>query len=172
MSATKSGSRKRAYEFELTKIDKSNRSTNDNFNLDLDFDLEENSVRVARKIRGSIICTASVVASFPGGAGHKYTVSKHDVLGLVQLACGELVAYRIRVDSISPYAPATPMTCAALDVGPAEVEAVAYGFVNLEGITLKANQIAEAALFLASDESLYISGHKLVVDGGYSAVNR
>ncbi|XP_014495610.1 short-chain dehydrogenase reductase 3b-like [Vigna radiata var. radiata] len=129
-------------------------------------------VMVARKIRGSIICTASVAASFAGGAGHEYTVSKHGVLGLVRSACGELGAYGIRVNSISPYALATPMTCAALDVGPAEVEAAAYGSANLEGITLKANHIAEAALFLASDESLYISGHNLVVDGGYSAVNR
>ncbi|KAG2410154.1 DNA ligase 1 [Vigna umbellata] len=41
MSATKSGSRKRASESELTKTDKNNRSTNDNFDLDLDFDLSD-----------------------------------------------------------------------------------------------------------------------------------
>jgi len=37
---------------------------------------------------------------------------------------------------------------------------------------LKAKHIAEAALFLASDEAVYISGHNLVVDGGFSVVNR
>jgi NAD(P)-dependent dehydrogenase (short-subunit alcohol dehydrogenase family) len=40
----------------------------------------------------------------------------------------------------------------------------------LKGIVLKAKHIAEAALFLASDEAVYISGHNLVVDGGFSVV--
>ncbi|BAT86218.1 Short-chain dehydrogenase [Vigna angularis] len=129
-------------------------------------------VMVAKKIRGSIICTASVASSVGGSAGHEYTVSKHGVLGLVRSACGEFGAYGIRVNSVSPYALASPLTCDALDWGPAEVDAAQHGSANLEGITLKANHIAEAALFLASDESLYISGHNLVVDGGFTAVNR
>ncbi|ESW35211.1 hypothetical protein PHAVU_001G216000 [Phaseolus vulgaris] len=129
-------------------------------------------VMVERKIRGSIICTVSIAGSNAGAAGHEYTVSKHGLLGLVRSACGELGAYGIRVNSISPYAIATPLTCDALEVGVAEVEAAAHGSANLEGITLKANHIAEAALFLASDESLYVSGHNLVVDGGFSVVNR
>ncbi|CAJ1874049.1 unnamed protein product [Sphenostylis stenocarpa] len=129
-------------------------------------------VMVATKTRGSIICTASVACSFGGSAGHEYTTSKHGVVGLVRSACGELGAYGIRVNSISPYALASPLTCDALDVGPAEVEAMAHGSAILEGITLKANHIAEAALFLASDESIYISGHNLAVDGGFSSVNR
>ncbi|XP_039686704.1 short-chain dehydrogenase reductase 3a isoform X2 [Medicago truncatula] len=129
-------------------------------------------VMVERKIRGSIICTASVAGFVGRCAGHDYTASKHGLIGLVRSACGELGAYGIRVNSISPYAVATPLACRALDMVPSEVEAVGLDYANLQGITLKAAHIAETALFLASDESAYISGHNLVVDGGFSVINR
>ncbi|ESW35212.1 hypothetical protein PHAVU_001G216100 [Phaseolus vulgaris] len=129
-------------------------------------------VMVERKTRGSIICTASVAGSVAGCAGHDYTASKHALVGLVRSTCSELGAYGIRVNSISPYAVATPLTCEALDMKDSEVEAAGHALANLHGITLKASHIAEAALFLASDESAYMSGHNLIVDGGFSVVNR
>lgn len=129
-------------------------------------------VMVERKIRGSIICTASVAGFVGGCAGHDYTASKHGLIGLVRSTCSELGAYGIRVNSISPYAVATPLACRTLDMVPSEVEAVGLDYANLQGITLKAAHIAETALFLASDESAYISGHNLVVDGGFSVINR
>ncbi|PON82923.1 NAD(P)-binding domain containing protein [Trema orientale] len=42
---------------------------------------------------------------------------------------------------------------------------------NLKGVTLKAEDIANAALFLASEEGRYVSGHNLLVDGGFTIVN-
>ncbi|XP_045796814.1 short-chain dehydrogenase reductase 3b-like [Trifolium pratense] len=127
---------------------------------------------VERKIRGSIICTASVAGSVAGCAGHDYTASKHGLIGLVRSTCSELGAYGIRVNSISPYAVATPLSCRGLDMEVSEVEAIGNDFANLKGITLKTTHIAETALFLASDESAYISGHNLVVDGGFSVINQ
>jgi enoyl-[acyl-carrier-protein] reductase (NADH) len=53
----------------------------------------------------------------------------------------------------------------------AAVEAFCNSVANLEGTTLKAEDIAEAGLYLASDEAKYVSGHNLVVDGGISVVN-
>ncbi|GAU11330.1 hypothetical protein TSUD_343210 [Trifolium subterraneum] len=128
-------------------------------------------VMVERKIRGSIICTASVAGSIAGSGGHDYVTSKHGLIGLVRSTCGELGAYGIRVNSISPYAVATPLPCRALNMEVSEVEAMGNDSANLKGITLKTTHIAEAALFLASDESAYISGHDLVVDGGFSVIN-
>ncbi|MED6146237.1 Short-chain dehydrogenase reductase 3b [Stylosanthes scabra] len=130
-------------------------------------------VMVERKTRGSIICTAST-ASMVGqeAAGHGYTTSKHGLLGLVRSACGELGAYGIRVNAISPYVVATPLSCGVLGLEASEVESAGAVDANLQGIVLKPIHIAEAALFLASDQSAYISGHNLPVDGGLLAVNR
>ncbi|KAL1312806.1 hypothetical protein HN51_039394 [Arachis hypogaea] len=131
-------------------------------------------VMVARRTRGSIICTGSVVASVGIGAaaGVSYTASKHGLIGLVRSACGELGRYGIRVNSVSPYVVATPLVCRALNVEASEVESAGGVGTSLRGIVLKPIHVAEAALFLASDESAYISGHDLTVDGGFLAVNR
>ncbi|XP_048226564.1 short-chain dehydrogenase reductase 3b [Ricinus communis] len=125
---------------------------------------------VAKNIRGSIICTASVASSVGGTGPHAYTVSKHAILGLVRTACCELGNYGIRVNCISPFGVATPLTCNAYNMKPSEVEANCSNLGNLKGIALKAKNVAETALFLASDESAYISGHNLVIDGGYTVV--
>lgn len=126
---------------------------------------------VAKNIRGSIICTTSVASSLGGTGPHAYTASKHALVGLVRSACSELGAHGIRVNSVSPFGVATPLACAAYNLKPSEVEANSSAVGNLKGVILKARHIAEAALFLASDESVYISGHNLAVDGGFSVVN-
>ncbi|KAJ6972771.1 short-chain dehydrogenase reductase 3b [Populus alba] len=126
---------------------------------------------VSENIRGSIICTTSVASSLAGTGPHAYTTSKHALVGLVRAACSELGAYGIRVNCISPYGVATPLSCRAYNLQPSEVEANSCALANLKGIVLKARHIAEAALFLASDESAYISGHNLAVDGGFTVVN-
>jgi len=128
-------------------------------------------VMVARNIRGSIICTTSAAASLGGTGPHAYTASKHALVGLVKSACGELGAYGIRVNSISPFGVATPLSCRAYNLEPSQVESNSCALANLKGIVLKARHVAEAALFLASDESAYISGHNLAVDGGFTVVN-
>ncbi|MCL7030047.1 hypothetical protein MKW94_019056 [Papaver nudicaule] len=127
---------------------------------------------VARNIHGTIICTASAGASRGGLGPEGYTASKHALLGVVRSASQELGMYGIRVNCVSPLGVATPMTCTILGikqfrVDPDFVEQHMSSVSNLKGMVLKAKHIAEAALFLASDESACISGHNLVVDGGF-----
>ncbi|TVU44290.1 hypothetical protein EJB05_03726, partial [Eragrostis curvula] len=120
---------------------------------------------------GAIVCTASV-ASVQGGWGPaSYTASKHALLGLVRAAAGELGPHGVRVNCVSPGGVATPLSCGFMGVGPEELEAMTVPFNVLQGKVLRAEDVAEAALFLASDQAAFVSGHNLVVDGATTAVN-
>ncbi|WOL03589.1 short-chain dehydrogenase reductase 3b [Canna indica] len=125
---------------------------------------------LASGTRGSIVCTASVAAIMVRVRTHAYTASKHGVLGLVKSAAAELGQHGIRVNCVSPTGVATPMAVSYSGLGPEAFEKSVQEIAMLKGVVLKAHHIAEAALFLASEESAFITGHNLVVDGGITVV--
>ncbi|XP_077219264.1 secoisolariciresinol dehydrogenase-like [Tasmannia lanceolata] len=121
--------------------------------------------------RGSIISTASV-ASVIGAIGtHAYTCSKHAVVGLTKNTAVEVGRFGVRVNCVSPYLVATALAERNLEPKGEELEKAMEVTANLKGVYLKAEDIANAALYLGSDESKYVSGHNLLVDGGYTIVN-
>ncbi|KAJ1394549.1 Short-chain dehydrogenase/reductase SDR [Sesbania bispinosa] len=120
---------------------------------------------------GSIINTASISSYVGGAASHAYCCAKHAVVGLTKNAAVELGQFGIRVNCLSPYACATPLATQFVGVSDEVLENTMSSLANLKGVTFKTDDVANAALYFASDDSRYVSGHNLLIDGGFSIVN-
>jgi len=118
---------------------------------------------------GSIICTASVAGLRSGAGGAAYSASKAGVINLVQSAAQQLTGSGIRVNAICPGLIETGMTAPIYELARATGQEERVGELNPLGRGGAPEEIARAALFLASDESSYVNGTALVVDGGLSS---
>jgi NAD(P)-dependent dehydrogenase (short-subunit alcohol dehydrogenase family) len=117
---------------------------------------------------GSIICTASVAGLRAGAGGPAYSASKAGVINLVQVSATQLAGSGIRVNAICPGLIETGMTKPFYDLARAKGMEDRLGHLNPLKRGGEPDEIARAALFLASDEASYVNGHALVVDGGLS----
>jgi NAD(P)-dependent dehydrogenase (short-subunit alcohol dehydrogenase family) len=118
---------------------------------------------------GSIICTASVAGIRAGAGGPAYSASKAGVISLVEVAATQVAGANIRVNAICPGLIETGMTQPIYDMARASGNEKMIGHLNPLKRGGEPSEIAQAALFLASDASSYVNGHALVVDGGLSA---
>ncbi len=116
--------------------------------------------------QGSIICTASVAGLRSGAGGPAYSASKAGVVNLVQVSAQQLAGSGIRVNAICPGLIETGMTQMIYDNVREKGREALIGQLNPLRRGGEPAEIAEAALFLASDRSSYVNGHALVVDGG------
>lgn len=119
--------------------------------------------------KGSIVCTASVAGLRSGAGPIAYSASKAGVINLVTTAANAFRGTGVRVNAICPGLIETGMTKPIFDYAKARGSHDRIGQLNP---TLRAGQpdeIAAAALFLASDEASYVNGQALPVDGGLSS---
>ncbi|KAF6174401.1 hypothetical protein GIB67_024423 [Kingdonia uniflora] len=117
--------------------------------------------------KGSIVCTGSIAASSGQEKFFDYSISKHAILGLVRATSRELGSHGIRINCVSPGALSTPLARDVLEMDTEMIEKIFSPLTCLTGSVLKTNNIADAVIFLASDESAFVTGQNLVVDGGY-----
>jgi len=120
---------------------------------------------MAEQKSGSILSIASVSGVTTGLGPHAYTTAKHGVVGLTKSASTELAAYGVRVNAVAPGATVTPMVAEARD-GSIEAAMIGSAETNPLERPILPGDIAAALLFLASDDSINISGQTIVVDGG------
>lgn len=119
--------------------------------------------------KGSIICTASVAGLRSGAGGVPYSASKAGVINLVQTTANEFYGTGVRVNAICPGLIETGMTRGVYEYARAKGTADRIGQLNPLARGGEPSEIAHAALFLASDDSSYVNGQAIVVDGGLSS---
>lgn len=133
-----------------------------NVNLKGVFNLTQAIAKYMMKNRkGSIVTLSSVVGIHGNGGQTNYTATKAGVIGMTKTWAKELGSRNIRANCVAPGFIETPMTdVLAEDTVKEMLDATPLGRLG------KVDDIANAVLFLASDESTFISGEVLSVSGG------
>jgi len=114
-----------------------------------------------RKRAGSIINMSSVIGIHGNGGQANYAASKAGLIGVTKSLANEVASRGVRVNAIAPGYIETDMTAAVPD----EIKKKMLDVVPMKR-TGKQDDVAKAALFFASDDSTYITGQVLPVDGG------
>ena len=121
---------------------------------------------------GSIIVTASTAGLIGFGGLSSYVASKHGVIGLMKCAALELAEFGVRVNAIAPGPIDNRMIHSLEDQlapdDPAAMEAMLREMIPMKRYGLN-SEVANMALFLASDESSHSTGAVFTLDGGYTA---
>jgi NAD(P)-dependent dehydrogenase (short-subunit alcohol dehydrogenase family) len=125
---------------------------------------------------GRIVNLASTAGKWGSRHQSAYNASKHAVVGLTRCLGLELAPHNILVNAICPWIVDTDMATGFMDrhaaiagVSAAELTARMNATVPL-GRWIRPEEVANLALFLASDEASYINGQAWTVDGGYTMI--
>jgi NAD(P)-dependent dehydrogenase (short-subunit alcohol dehydrogenase family) len=119
---------------------------------------------------GSIVCSSSPWAevSAPGGAS-AYSASKGGVSALVRSLALDYAAHSVRVNAIVPGATETPLMWAGMDAGEISAARARISGQLVVGRLAEPDEIAAGIVWLLGDQSTYMTGSQLVIDGGLLA---
>jgi NAD(P)-dependent dehydrogenase (short-subunit alcohol dehydrogenase family) len=118
---------------------------------------------------GSIICTASVAGIRSGAGGPAYSASKAGVINLAMVSAQQLCESNVRVNALCPGLTETGMTQPVFDYARGKGVQDKLGRLNPLRRAAQPEELAQVALFLASDQSSYVNGQAIAVDGGLSS---
>jgi len=119
--------------------------------------------------KGSIIVTASVAGIRSGAGGMPYSASKAGVVSIAQTAANQLSGSGVRVNAICPGLTETGMTQPVFDHARSRGTEGKIGQLNPLKRAASPSELANVALFLASDDASYVNGQAIAVDGGLSS---
>ena len=122
---------------------------------------------LSNNIAGNIINVASVGGYYGARGGAAYVSSKHGVIGLTKNIASNYRDDNIRCNAIAPGGINTNISRTI--TAPSQRGMTTYGKEVAEGPLGEAEDIANAALFLASDDSKFVNGTVIIVDGGWTA---
>jgi NAD(P)-dependent dehydrogenase (short-subunit alcohol dehydrogenase family) len=118
---------------------------------------------------GSIINNASILGTVGFAGAAAYTASKHGVLGLTKVAAIEYATKGIRVNAVCPGFIVTPMLERAGLLSDPNTKHFLEGLHAMKRLG-SSEEVAEAVVFLASPRASFMTGHPLLVDGGFVAM--
>jgi NAD(P)-dependent dehydrogenase (short-subunit alcohol dehydrogenase family) len=124
---------------------------------------------------GSIVSTASVAGLQAGYGAHLYNVAKAGVIHLTRTVANELAEWDVRVTCVcpgfiaTPLAAGKPISASGREAAEQRVQRMRDAGENAQPMHRvgEASDIAKAVLFLASDDSEWVTGTEIVVDGGF-----
>jgi len=117
---------------------------------------------------GAIVNMASILGVVGFANAAAYTAAKHGVVGLTKVAAIEYATQGIRVNAVCPAFIATPMLERAGISPGTEMYAMVAGLHPIKRLGTP-EEIAEAVLWLCSEKASFVTGHAMLVDGGYVA---
>jgi len=118
--------------------------------------------------QGVIINNASILGEVGFANASAYVASKHAVLGLTKTAAIEYAALGIRINAVCPAFIETPMLERGGLTTDREVYEMIAGLHPIKRLG-KPEEIASAVIWLCSDEASFVTGHAMLIDGGYVA---
>jgi len=123
-------------------------------------------IQMKKQQSGAIVNNSSLAGKVGVPGRTPYVAAKHAILGITKSAAADYASQGIRINAVCPGTIETPMVNEMVDSGDLKREdSINAAPINRLG---KASEVADAAVWLCGEESTYVIGQSIAVDGGYT----